>query len=194
MHERGNAVGHYGLLSRRWAPLTLAVGILVSVGSPVLFYTYALRSLGRTAAGYAEELATRFGSVLPEAPMPWKAEVPEAIRILHDFQESPQRSVLAIRVLDEAGRPVPGYAMAVTDPRAWWSVAPAVGTARILSNRRMVGSVEVGLAQEDVLRQGLGFFVFAGCMGGSLLVLIYRSRVRAVRSEERRVGKECRSR
>ncbi len=50
------------MLAKRLLPLTLAIGVLLSVGVPVTFYNIASRNLQHTATVYAEELAERLSA------------------------------------------------------------------------------------------------------------------------------------
>lgn len=177
--------GRLGLaqgLSRRLFPLTLAIGVLLSVGVPTTYYLIGVHSLDRTAAIYADELAERLGEFVFNAPTLWKYQVQKYLQLLHGFVS--HKELISIDILDEAGRPISEYTHVTAKARAWWNRAAPIRGAPIRFNNRQVGTVQIRIARDSLLRVTLALFICSVMVGVGLALLVYRFPVRVVSAIE----------
>src|SRR5712691_474330 len=136
-------------LAKRLLPLTLAIGILLSVGVPVTFYCIASYSLQRTATVYAEELAERLGEFVFTAPTLWKYQVQKYLQLLQQFVA--YKELISINILDEAGRSISEYNHSTAAAEVWWNRGAPVGSATIRFNNRQMGTVQIQVSRGSVL-------------------------------------------
>jgi two-component system sensor histidine kinase/response regulator len=159
-------------LAKRLLPLTLAIGVLLSVGVPVTFYWIASRSLQRTATLYAEELADRLGEFIFTTPTLWKYQAPKYLQLLQQFVA--HKELISINILDEAGQPISEYSRNTAEAKVWWNRAAPVGSAAIRFNNRQMGMAQIQVSRGSVLRTTLFLLVGSTLVGMGLARLVYR--------------------
>ncbi len=175
------AEGEIGLgrhLASRLFPVALGIGLLICVGFPAIYYVLQSTALRNTSRIYAEDLSKELGGLILEAPDLWKYRSEKYSQLLHDFL--PYKSVTSIRVLDEAGRPIPGLDYATATDGAWWNRYAPRGLAPVVFNNRRLGTVQVKASQIAVLRATLLLFFIFTTMGVCLAIVIYRFPVKVV--------------
>src|SRR6266853_1605024 len=158
-------------LAKHLLPLTLAIGVLLSVGTPVTFYYIASRNLQHTATIYAEELAERLGEFVFTAPTLWKYQVPKYLQLLQQFVA--HKELTSIDILDEAGRLIPDYNHSAAEAAVWWNRAAPLGSAPIRFNNRLMGTVQIRVSRDSVLRITLYLLVGSTLVGLGLARLVY---------------------
>ncbi len=143
-----NTAGKLGIarqLANRLFPVTVVIGLLTSLGLPATYYLLQSAALKRTATIRAQHLSERFQDILLEGPSLWKYQTYKYTRLLREV--APEKEVTMVRVLDEAGRLISGYAYETAEAATWWNLDAPVGSAPITFNNRAVGSIQVGVTR-----------------------------------------------
>lgn len=172
---------HIGIargLSKRLFPVSLGIGALLSILFPAAYYTLESRAIKRATVIYADDIAHKLQSLLMETPSLWKYHSYKYAEIIKDFR--PTREVLSVQVFDEEGEPVKGYANSSEGAQKWWNRYAQKGAAPISFNNRVVGEVEVIVAQTQLLWTTLLIFSLSTSVGIGLALLVYRFPVRVV--------------
>lgn len=169
-------------LAKRLYPLTLVIAVLISVGLPSTYFVLESLSLRQTAAVYAQELSERLQDLIAETPTPWKAQVQQYSRALRDFL--PNKDVVTIRILDEAGRSITRYEYTTEEAEAWWNRYAPPATAPIVVNARRVGTVQVVVSHVSLVGVTFVLLIFSTAMGVGLVFLVSVFPVRVVREME----------
>ena len=95
---------------------------------------------------------------------------------------------MQLRILDEHGRPIPGYEYRSIEEQAWWSRQPLRVSEVLVLNNRAIGHVEVGVSYDTLLLTTGA--IFLGCLGlgVSLALGVYIAPMRVVRRMELRLN------
>ena len=177
-------------LRYRLYPLTLLVGVVISLGLPAVFYAaeYALRA--RTATGDAREFASELAEALSEGPeegapsLEGRAAVFRGVvgvfLVGHD--------AMSVSVLDRAGLPVRGFAHATPGREAWWSIRPVVGSAPLVVRGRALGTVEVAFSQSAIVALSALLLLVSTAAGAGLAAFIYTSALRTATAMDEQIG------
>jgi len=174
-------------LAQRLRPVTVLIGILVSLAFPVASYLLSLDNLRRDAEGLAREVGRDLEPLLLDTQQLWKYQLPRYRRIVQNFLVHDK--VALIRVLDERAQSVPEYEYAPPAPGCWWNVRTVVGSTPIMFNNRQVGTIQVGLCQEPVSRGTAVILILSATVGIALARLAYRFPLRVVGEMEGQIGK-----
>lgn len=169
-------------LAKRLYPLTLVIAVLISVGLPSTYFVLESLSLRQTAAVYAQELSERLQDLIAETPTLWKSQAQQYSRALRDFL--PNKDVVTIRVLDEAGRSITRYEYTTEEAEAWWNRYAPPATAPIVVNARRVGTVQVVVSHVSLVGVTFVLLIFSAAMGVGLVFLVSVFPVRVVREME----------
>ena len=172
-------------LAKRLLPVALGIVLIISLIFPVTYYALRLNDLDREASIYSENLAHQLESVLSESPALWKYQTDKYLQILDEF--IPEKGLAVIRVLDEAGRPIPEYTHTVEPLDRWGPFRPYLGKSSLLIQRRPVGTVEVGVSQGGLLKQSLIAFLGCALVGIGLAAVAYLYPVKIVARLEGRL-------
>lgn len=174
------SLGHH--LANRLYPLTLGIGILISLGLPATYFLLESNSLRQTANLYARELSEKLQDFILEAPTLRKDQTQEYSRVLHAFL--PHKDLVFIRILDGKGQPITEYDHVSSKAKEWRNFYPAVGAAVIIFNNRKAGTVQVGVSQGALIGLTLVYLLLSSAVGGVLAVLVYLFPVRVVTEME----------
>lgn len=169
-------------LAKRLYPLTLVIAVLISVGLPSTYFVLEFLSLRQTAAVYAQELSERLQDLIAETPTLWKSQAQQYSRALRDFL--PNKDVVTIRILDEAGRSITRYEYTTEEAEAWWNRYAPPATAPIVVNARRVGTVQVVVSHVSLVGVTFVLLIFSTAMGVGLVFLVSVFPVRVVREME----------
>lgn len=179
------AVLDFGLarrLARRLYPPTVGIAVLISVGLPSTYFVLESLALRQTAAMYAQELSERLQNLVAKAPTRWKSQPQRYSQVLLDFL--PNKDVVSIRVLDEAGRSITRYEYTTEEAEAWWNRLALPAAVPIVFNARVVGTVKVVVSHVSLVGATLSFIIFSAAMGVGLVLLVAAFPVRVVREME----------
>ena len=163
-------------LARGLLPVALIVGLLISIGCPAAYYVIQSAAIGRTAAAYAEDLA----SSLSDAAL--DSGDPRFGRFLRF-----KRDITGARVLDGTGRALPGLDFQRPDQGHWLNHTAPTGVAVIELNGHEVGTVEVTVSTARLLRMTLLLAVFWTLAGVTLAAVAYFFPVRIARRMQARI-------
>ncbi len=183
-----NTAGKLGIarqLANRLFPVTVVIGLLTSLGLPATYYLLQSAALKRTATIRAQHLSERFQDILLEGPSLWKYQTYKYTRLLREV--APEKEVTMVRVLDEAGRLISGYAYETAEAATWWNLDAPVGSAPITFNNRAVGSIQVGVTRGPLVSATLSLLLFSTILGVSLAVCVYTFPVKVVTRLEGRI-------
>jgi len=169
-------------LAKRLLPLSLGIGVLIGLGIPAIYYSLEASWLDRSAAKYAQELSGNLQDMILEAPGLWRFQAFKYLQILQRFL--PGKEVTTIRILDEEGRPIPGYEYRLSGAEdAWWSSVRKT-SAPILFNNRRVGMVEVHVSQRHLIVTTVSLLLLCSTLGVSLALLVHFFPVRVATATE----------
>ena len=176
-------------LRYRLYPLTLLMGVVISLGLPVVFYAaeYTLRA--RVAGGDAHEFASELGEALSAGSEEGRPSIEgggAAFRRVVGVFLAGHRAV-SIRVRDGAGRSFPGFEHTAQGGEAWWSLRPVVGSAPLVVRGKTLGTVEVAFSQGAVVAVSAVLLLVSTAAGAGLAVFIYTSALRAATSMDEQV-------
>ena len=172
-------------LAKRLLPTALGIGLIISLVFPAAYYTLRINDLDREASIYADSLGRELELALSESPALWKYQAAKYHQILDEF--IPGKGLAVIRVLDEAERPIPGYTHTVSAPHRWGLIRPHMGTAPLLVQRRLVGTVQVEVSQDGLLGQSLIVLLGSALIGIGLAAVVYRLPITVVARLEARL-------
>ncbi|MBI4590700.1 MAG: GAF domain-containing protein [Candidatus Rokubacteria bacterium] len=185
MTKRDGTIGLGRLLANRLYPVTLAVGVLVSISLPATYYVLESRALSRAATIHAQALSEHLQSLILEVPALWKYQAYKYMVILQEFLH--YKAVTSVRVLDEAGQPVTLYEHRSAEAEAWWNRYAPVGSAPIIFNNRKVGTVHVGVSQGHLLALTLALLLLSAALGVGLALVMYRLPIGVVKGMEAQI-------
>jgi len=169
-------------LAKRLLPLSLGIGVLIGLGIPAIYYSLEASWLDRSTAKYAQELSGNLQDMILEAPGLWRFQAFKYLQILQRFL--PGKEVTTIRILDEEGRPIPGYEYRLSGAEdTWWSSVRKT-SAPILFNNRRVGMVEVQVSQRHLIVTTVSLLILCSTLGVSLALLVFFFPVRVVTATE----------
>jgi hypothetical protein len=172
-------------LARRLLPLTLAIGLLLSLGVPATYYLIGSHSLQRTATVYAEEFAERLGEFVFNAPTLWKYQAQKYLQLLHQFV--PHKELVSINIIDEASRSISEYTHTTAQSKVWWNRSAPMGSAPIRFNNRQVGGVQIQMARDTLLRTTLLLLLCSTTVGVGLALLLYHFPTKVVGEMETQI-------
>lgn len=170
-------------LASRLHPVMLAIGFLISLGFPLIYYVLQYNALKQTATIYAEEFSQQLEQMVLESPALWKYESHRYEQILSN-ELFLGRGITNIRVLDDLRHSVPALAYTRAKSEFWFNYYAPVGSATITFNNRTVGTVEITFSQSTLVKQALVILVFSVIAGTSLAMLAYYYPVKVVRQME----------
>jgi signal transduction histidine kinase len=173
-------------LAARLHPAALAIGLLISVGFPTLFYALEYNALRTTAQVYGRQLAKHFeGLILDAGEDLWKYSAHKYSWILREFLFG--REVLSIRIEDEAGRPVIGYEYTAEGAGALWDRYAPVESVPIRFNNRILGNIHLQISQARIAGLTLVVLLASTAIGMSLAAFVYLFPVAIARRLEERI-------
>jgi GAF domain-containing protein/CheY-like chemotaxis protein/anti-sigma regulatory factor (Ser/Thr protein kinase) len=164
--------GSVGLAVRfgnRLRPLAVGVGILISLGLPLAYHALERKNLDRDAQQYARELSRRLAGR-------------DLLEVMRDL--SPRSEIARVRVLDQEGRVLHRYDNGVIEQGHWWDLHPTARRAAPMPAPGGVLTVEVTLAQEDLVAATVALLLLSTTIGAGLALAIYLYPVSVLRSIE----------
>jgi len=185
MQKKTGTLGLSRHLAQRLYPLTLLIGILISVGVPATYYILESLGLQRVARLYAQDFARQLQGVILESPALWKYQAQRYTQVVHEFL--PYKDVTTVQILDEAGRPITGYTYATERAETWWNRFAPEGSAPIVFNNRTIGAVRVGVSRGRLLGATLSMLFVSVGLGVGLAILVYTFPVKVVTRLEGRI-------
>ncbi len=172
-------------VSRRLAPLVAGMGLLISVGFPLVYLVFEVQDLRRSGEMAAGRAADLFRTLALPDPALWSYHAYRYKDGLAEFQNMPD--LLAMRVLDAAGRPINELTFARRGDEAWWRRYAPTAETPIVFNNRLLGSVQVTLSLGGVLTHAGEVLALSVLAGIGLAVLAHQFPVRVVTQLEERL-------
>jgi diguanylate cyclase (GGDEF)-like protein/PAS domain S-box-containing protein len=160
------------VLAKKLYPLTILIGFLISLGTPLTFYLIQLQSLKQTASLYAEDLADDFRTLAANNVQLWKYQQPRFDGILNNYVL--KKKLVSIQILEKLNQPIRGYEYQNQDSLNWERKYVSVGSAPIIYNNRTLATVSVTISQTSLLVTTSWLLLFSSTMGIGLAVLVYR--------------------
>ena len=166
-------------LSRRMLPLTAAIGLIIVIVPPLIYYLINSRELRHTATYYAQELSDQLQEFILESPTLWRYQAQKYLRVLHGFL--PHKDITTIRIFDDSGVAITQYEYRVAKMnRAWWNRYDQAGTAPIEFNNQVLGRIHVSVSMRATLIQTFFFLLISSAIGVTLALLTYHYPVNTV--------------
>lgn len=157
-------------LSKRLLPLTIGIGLLISVFFPATYYFLEYNIMRHNAATYADRFAKLMHDLVLQSETLWKYQTYEYRSILDHL---PPEKEMNLTILDAAGKPITDYIHSnYKTNKLLDSWAPSA-SAPIRFNNRTIGTVEVSLSQEALITRSFLIFIISFCIGSALAVLAY---------------------
>ncbi len=156
-------------LKKRLYPLVVLVWLLISIGFPAVFYFLEITVLKKTANIYAQNLAEKLVQLVSQEPNSWKYQSPKYAQIV--AKKLVKDEEINLKILDAQGIAIARYESTNQKP-IWWNGFKAKGSAPINLKNRVLGSVEVILAQDNLEEMTLAFFSLSITLGTGLGILI----------------------
>jgi signal transduction histidine kinase len=182
--ERGSQIADQ--LARRLAPLAIAIGFLIALVPPTIYYVMESRELKSKATYYAQNLSDQLQDFVLESPGLWKYQAQKYLMVLHGFLAN--KEIAAIHILDESGRPITQfeYSSAEKD-RAWGGRYTQAGAAPLVFNNHILGEVQVRVLMHLLLLRTFFFLLLSTVIGISLAWVAYRFPVKTVARLEKEI-------
>jgi PAS domain S-box-containing protein len=158
------------------------MGVLIAIGFPAFYVVSEFDDIGHEAGVRAHELAARMRYLIAADPRFWRHEEQTYRQVCAELFEGSQPR--AARIRDQMGILLLEY----VPPRPLLAdrlgLPTVTGVASFSVNPRQTGTIEVEMALDKLLTQGLWLFLVAGLIGGSLATVAYWYPVRIVRGVE----------
>lgn len=175
-------LGRY--LSKRIYPLSLGIGLLISLSFPATYYILEYNGGKRTAKHYAEKAADKFQEIIIASPKLWKYQIYSFTEIEREMSQS--GDVISIQLYDKQGVQIPNYYYHPDsgEAMAWWNRWAPLGVADIVFNNEKVGQVVVVVSQKIILLKAALLFAVSASVGILLAFLSYRFPISVVQQLE----------
>jgi len=180
--EAGSFIQISRYLSRRLLPVTLGIGITISVVTPATYYILEYKALEQAAIFYANDVVDKFQGFVLEEPTFWKYRTYKYSQFLRDVV--PKKDEMRIIIRDEAGKPVVTTLPENDIDRGWLPRHDPVATLPIKFNNKMVGSVQVQASQKGLITRSAVIAFVSTIVGTTLAAIVFFFPVKvAVRME-----------
>lgn len=159
---------------RRMAPLAFAVGLVVALLPPGLFYAQGRQRLLLESELVASEVGTRLSELAVRQPGLWRYNSRKIVDIADTTDLRGQS--LAIDIADCTGAPI-----FLASPRPGASSVSSV--VPVLAHGRSVGEVRAWVSMGELVRTSVGVGLVSGAVGVLLAVLLHVVPTRVVRRQ-----------
>jgi len=166
-------------------PGTLAIAFIISLVFPVTYYVVGARTSKQTAVFYANDFSDKIYNVIVNNPKLWKFQFQKYLQTLHEF--TTYKNVTAIHVFDDKGQRIIEYDLKDLNIREHGYFSVSMGTAPIIFNNQVVGSVEVGVSLKPVLTSAFLIFLVSLAVGTGLAYFTYAFPIRVVKEAEEKL-------
>jgi signal transduction histidine kinase len=172
-------------LAKKLLPLSLAIGIVITIGIPIIYYHSESVRAEKEATTYARMLAGNIRKLASEAPLLWKYQATKYAQMISDF--IPHKGIKKITLMDEKRNTLNQYSLEVQGSNDWSKFPIEGDPAPILFNNHKIGEVIVAVSGYSIIVSSLLSFLICGGIGISLAYLSYRVPLKAVSILERRI-------
>ncbi len=172
-------------LARKLLPLAMAIGFLIALVVPGLYYFLEYSRASGEAHTHATRLAHDIGNLAFESPGLWKYQSTKYAQILSDFV--PGRGIVSILILDEKGGRVTQYEHTQRIDRLASSMYIHGDPAPIMFNNRKIGEIEVTVSAYNIIFNAFISFLIFSAMGTALALLVYRYPLKVTSKLERKI-------
>ncbi len=175
-------LGHY--LSKRLYPLSLGIGLLISLCFPITYYFFEYKGCERTASYYAKKTADKLQEIIISSPKLWKYQIYTFKEIGREISQD--SDVMSVNLYDSKGVLIPNYdyRFQTSEAKDWWNRWAPKGTTNIFFNNEKVGRVEIIISQRVILLKTAFLFVISASIGILLAFLSYHFPIRVVQKLE----------
>lgn len=176
-------------LSKRIYPLSLGIGLIISLCFPVTYYFLEYKGSELTASHYAKKSADKFQEIIIAYPNLWKYQIYSFAEIEREISQ--EEDVISIQLYDENGAIIPNYYynLKSAEATAWWNKQAPKGVANIVFNNETVGRVEIVVSQKTLLIKAALLLFISATIGTLLAFLSYRFPLRVVLRQEEELKK-----
>jgi len=171
------------MLSKGLYPLSLGIGLLISLCFPITYYLLEYKGCERSASYYAKKTADKFQETILIYPKLWKYQIYLFTQIERELSQG--SDVISLRVYDHRNLLIPNYSFQQSeDSDTWWNKWAPKGSADIFFNNEVVGRVEIEITQKILLLKTALLFLVSTTVGLLLAVLSYQIPIRVVQKLE----------
>ena len=168
-----------GQLARRLRPLAAAIGLIIVLVPPLIYFFINSRELKYTATYYAQDLSDQLEEFILESPTLWKYQLQKYLRVMHRFL--PNKEITTIRIFDNSGEPITQYEYSVAElNRFWWNHYAQGGNALIEFNNQVLGKILVRVSMRATLIYTFFYLMISSAIGVTLALLSYHYPVNVV--------------
>jgi len=183
MRVMSHRIGLKTQLARRLRPVTIGIGMVISLGLPGLYFVTESAALRRTAAADARAVSVEMRQLVLAGPRLWRYQTSKVEALLRGFHGS---EVTVIRIVDSTGRLVAEHAYAPRSP-SWARRFDIVDAEPIIFNNQTLGTVQAVLSRQPLIGTTLGLLALCATIGVGLGMLAYFYPVRVVMGMEDRI-------
>jgi signal transduction histidine kinase len=173
-------------LARRLRPLAAAIGLIIVLVPPLIYFFINSRELRYTATYYAQDLSDQLEEFILESPTLWKYQLQKYLRVMHRFL--PNKEITTIRIFDNSGEPITQYEYSVAElNRFWWNHYAQGGNALIEFNNQVLGTIHVRVSMRATLIYTFFYLMISSAIGVTLALLSYHYPVNVVERLEMQI-------
>jgi signal transduction histidine kinase len=172
-------------LAKKLLPMALAIGIIISILIPSIYYYVESSRAQREASSYAGMLAANVRKLASEAPDLWKFQATKYSQMIDDFIL--HKDILRVALMDEKNVALNQYRVEVKTGRRWMEFSIAGKPAPILFNDRKIGEVTVFISSRTLVFSTALVLLVCAAIGIVLGLLVYHVPLRVVSTLEREV-------
>ena len=184
MRVMSHRIGLKTQLARRLRPVTIGIGMVISLGFPGLYFMTESAALRQTAAADARAVSVEMRQLVLAGPRLWRYQTSKVEALLRGFRHGPD--VTVIRIVDATGRLVSEHAYAPLGP-SWARRFDIVDAEPIIFNNRTFGTVQTVISRQPLIGTTLGLLALCVAIGAGLGMLAYFYPVRVVMRMEDRI-------
>ncbi len=187
MIQNSNKIKLTQVLAKKLSRLTIAIGFLISLTTPITYYSIESRSLKKTANLYAEDIADDFRQLSDNNDLLWEFQQPKFEGIISYF--APKKKLISIEILNKQNQNIPGYDYYNQNFQNWRKDYNTIGESTIIFNNRILGTVRVTKSQDELILTTLWLFLFSSATGISLSFLVYHFPLTISSQQEQKIQK-----
>lgn len=171
-------------MAKRLYPLSLGIGLLISLCFPITYYFLEFKGCERTASYYAKKTADKFKEIIISSPNLWKYQIYTFSEIEREMTQD--IDVISVRLYDEKRVPITNYSYQnqAVELNAWWNKWTPKGYADIVFNNEKIGRVEIRISQKIILFKTALLFLVSTIIGTLLAFFSYNVPIRVVKKLE----------
>lgn len=170
-------------LARKLLPLALAIGIIISLIIPAIYYLTETARARDEASTYAKMLAENIRKLASAAPELWKYQATKYSQMISDFV--PHKDILKIMLVDEQKNTINQYIHVVQKTDRWGLFSIVGEPAPVVFNNRKIGEATISVSGRSILLSTILALLICSVIGTGLAFFAYRVPMKEISRLER---------